>query len=114
MEIIEEKNIRCYRCGGVRVYRIPVECYPSHITNVYLVIDRLSFLVDTGIDSKRGNKILANGFETIQKEFHETITFKEVKNIVITHGHVDHFGMLGNEEFKEKNVYVHKADSEYI
>ncbi|MDI6806215.1 MAG: MBL fold metallo-hydrolase, partial [Candidatus Aenigmarchaeota archaeon] len=35
-------------------------------------------------------------------------------NIVITHGHFDHFGMLGYERLKKKKVYVHELDSRQI
>lgn len=35
--------------SGARIYRIPVETFPGHINNVYLVLDRgVSTLVDVG------------------------------------------------------------------
>lgn len=100
-----------YALGGIRVYRIPVKALKDHITNVYLVIDKEATLVDVGFDTEQARASLIRGFATIRRDFGESIAPEDVCNIVITHGHGDHFGMLGYDRLKSKRLYMSQLDS---
>jgi glyoxylase-like metal-dependent hydrolase (beta-lactamase superfamily II) len=104
-----------YDLGGIRAYRIPVECFPKHVTNVYLVLDGgQATLIDVGFNSEKGKIDLLNGFATIREAFKEDVALGDVRSIVITHGHGDHFAMLGFEELKGRTVYMNALDSAVV
>lgn len=104
-----------YSLGRIRVYRIPVQCFPKHFTNVYLILDGdRATLVDVGFNSDQARDDLLRGFVTISEGFGEDIRLPDVQNIVITHGHGDHFAMLGYEELKGRTVYMNPVDSPIV
>ena len=104
-----------YEMGGIRAYRIPVESFPKHVTNVYLILDeRQATLVDVGFNSEKAKADLLAGFATIREAFKEDVGLGDVRNIVITHGHGDHFAMLGYEELKGRTVYMSPQDSAVV
>ena len=104
-----------YDLDGARVYRIAVESFPKHFTNVYLVLDgREATLIDVGFNSEKAKTDLLNGFTTIRKAFNEDVGLSDVSSIVITHGHGDHFAMLGYEELKGRTVYMSPLDSAVV
>ncbi len=81
--------------GGLRVYRLPLEAFPGLIAYVHLVLgDGLATLVDVGSGYGRSNDDLLAGFAGVRDDFGEKITLADVKQILITHGHIDHFGGL--------------------
>ncbi len=111
----EINGVTRYDINGIRAYRIPVEGIPNHITNVYLVLDgKEASLIDVGFNSEKARADLIDGFTTISDYFKEDIELDDVHNIVITHGHDDHFGMLGFERLKGRIVYMSGLDSAMI
>ncbi len=81
--------------SGLRVYRLPLEAFPSLIAYVHLVLgDGLATLVDVGSGFGRSNDDLLAGFAGLRDDFGERITLADVKQILVTHGHIDHFGGL--------------------
>ena len=78
--------------GGVEVYKLPVEAFPNHVTNCYLVMDDTVTLIDTGSGWKNSNDELSAGFEGIREKFDTKVQLTDVDRVIITHGHVDHFG----------------------
>jgi glyoxylase-like metal-dependent hydrolase (beta-lactamase superfamily II) len=104
-----------YDLGGIRVYRIPVECFPKHFTNVYLVLDEgRATLIDVGFNSEKAKADLLNGFARVREAFKEDVALEDVRSIVITHGHGDHFAMLGYQELKGRTVYMNALDSAVV
>jgi len=116
MEIEETKinGVIRYTSKGIKVYRIPAENFPNHFTNVYLIMDREASLVDVGIGREKARTDLERGWEIINREFKESIGLEEVRHIIITHGHIDHFGMLSDQKLKGKRLYIHQLDSQQI
>ena len=98
--------------GGVKIYRLPVLAFPGHITNCYLVLDDAVTLIDTGSGNPDSNESLAKAFEDLRDDFGEKVTLADVGRVVITHGHVDHFGglnyILGESSPK---IAIHPLDS---
>ncbi len=111
----EINKIVRYAYDHIQIFRIRVESLPGHRTNVYLILDggKLT-LVDVGFHSDKTFQDLEQGFDVINSDFKEDISIKDVSDIFITHGHGDHFGMLANNRFKGKRVYMHSLDSNHI
>jgi long-chain acyl-CoA synthetase len=81
--------------SGARLYRLPVLAFPELLAHVHLILtDHLVTLVDVGSGYGRSNGDLLAGFAVVRDEFSEKVTLADVKQILITHAHIDHFGGL--------------------
>lgn len=78
--------------GGVTVYKLPVEAFPNHVTNCYLVMDDPVTLLDTGSGWDTANQELVECFAGLKDAFGESVSLKDVDRLIVTHGHIDHFG----------------------
>lgn len=80
---------------GARIYRMPCEAFPGFIAYAYLVLEAgPPTLVDTGSGYGKSNEQLTAGMEAVRGEFNEPVMLSDVKRIIVTHGHIDHFGGL--------------------
>lgn len=114
MEETRIEGVVRYSSGGIRVYRIPVESFPNHVTNVHLLLDGEPTLIDVGFNSDTGRTDLERGFAVVRQAFGELVSLEAVSNIVITHGHGDHFGMLEHPKLKGKRLYMSPPDTKVI
>lgn len=98
--------------GGLRVYRLPLEAFPGFVVYSYLILgDGIVTLVDVGSGFGSSNDDLLNGFATLRDDFGEKITLGDVKQILITHGHIDHFGGLTFvREYSQAPISIHELD----
>jgi glyoxylase-like metal-dependent hydrolase (beta-lactamase superfamily II) len=98
--------------GGARVYRIPVRVFTMLVANVYLVIvDDYAALIDTGSGLGESNIQLGAGMEALRDEWGEQITWADLKRVIITHAHVDHYGGLGFVRDQTRApIAVHELD----
>ncbi|MDM7999626.1 MAG: MBL fold metallo-hydrolase [Dehalococcoidia bacterium] len=108
------EGVSRYSYGGIRVYRIPVESFPNHVTNVYLLVGGEPTLVDVGFNSETGRNDLERGFAVVCQGFGERVSLESVSNVVITHGHGDHFGMLEHPRLKGKRLFMSPPDTEVV
>lgn len=69
-------------------------------------------LIDVGSGFGDSTQDLLNGIEAVRIEHGETIHPQDVERIIITHGHVDHFGGLSSvlEAINGATVGVHPLD----
>jgi len=80
---------------GVRIYRISCQAFPSLVAHAYLLLGAgPPTLVDTGSGYGDSTAHLLAGLDTVRREFGEPVTVADIRRILITHGHHDHFGGL--------------------
>lgn len=102
---------------GVRIYRIPCEAFPNFIVYAYLLLEAgAPTLVDTGSGYGDSNDHLLAGLEAVRDEFGEKITPTDIKRVIITHGHIDHFGGLQHvvERSPGAEVVIHGLDQRVL
>ena len=98
---------------NVRIYRLPVQVFPNgFIGFVYVVLNAgVPTLVDTGSGYPTSNEDLLKGFDALQSEFGESLRLTDIKRIIVTHGHVDHFGGVAFvQEQTGATVGIHELD----
>ena len=98
---------------GVTIYRIPMILFPNDFMGYAYVLNGAGelTLVDTGSGMGRSNDDLLAGFGAIRDNFNETFGFQDIKRVIITHGHIDHFGGLAFvKEHTNARVGIHELD----
>lgn len=79
--------------SGARIYRIPVEAFPQFIAYCYVVLGMgAPMLVDTGSGFGSSNDDLLKGIERLGSDFGEPLRLADIRRILVSHGHIDHFG----------------------
>lgn len=82
----------------------PTEWGRGDATNIYLIKGQRTVLVDTGFDSPSNREYVA---EAMKK-----LTSWRLDAILITHGHMDHYGMAGYiQKESGAGIYIHEDDS---
>lgn len=103
--------------AGRTIYSFPVQSFPQLATNIYLIADgsRL-IMVDTGSGLDQSNQDLLDGFEAISESAGTKITLTDVSSVILTHGHIDHFGGLNlfREHNPEAPIAIHQLDVRVI
>lgn len=80
---------------GARVYRLPLQLFPGLRGYAHLVLkDDLMVLVDVGSGFGPSNEQLEAGLAAVRDDFGEPVGWDRLTHVVITHGHIDHFGGL--------------------
>jgi glyoxylase-like metal-dependent hydrolase (beta-lactamase superfamily II) len=102
--------------GGARVYQMPVETFPGHVNNIYLILDgEIVTLFDVGSGLPDSNEGLERGMAEVRERFGETATLASVQHVVISHAHIDHFGWAGRfTQESDAAVYVHELDARVL
>jgi len=81
--------------SGVRIYRIPCEVFPNFIGYVHLLLDgQTPTLVDVGSGFGGCSEEIFRGLAAVRDDHGEKVELADIKRILITHGHIDHFGGL--------------------
>jgi len=98
--------------GGARIFRFPLNVFPDFWAYAYLVlVDDLIVLIDTGSGFGDSNTHLEAGFHQVGSALGRNIRLEDLTHILITHGHIDHFGgLVFLREQTKALVGVHELD----
>lgn len=97
---------------GIYQLKLPVPMPSNQLAHVsvYLIHGNYGWLmVDTGWDT-------ANAFNALEKQLKEIgLGFEDITQIVITHVHVDHYGLAGKlKELTKATIAMHKVEKDLI
>jgi len=110
-------GVRRFRAPGeVAVYWLPVETFPRHINNVYLLVEPgHTLLFDVGSGSETSRRDLDLGFAVVRAAFDEGARYEDVDTAIVSHAHIDHFGGVGDLKIRTgARLAVHELDARVL
>lgn len=97
---------------GGRVYRLPMDVFPGLVGYAHLLLeDGFVALVDCGSGFGDSDAQLQAGMSAVRQQHGEVVDWGDLTHVLITHGHIDHFGGLRLvRERSSAAVGVHELD----
>jgi glyoxylase-like metal-dependent hydrolase (beta-lactamase superfamily II) len=81
--------------SGRVIYSFSVRSFPTLVNNIYIIDDDSGLiLIDCGSGLPQANADLEAGFAAVGEAFGRRVSPADISTILITHGHIDHFGGL--------------------
>lgn len=101
---------------GARIYQIGVNQFPGLWGWVYLVlVDDYRVLIDTGSGYLDSNQQIEDGLDAVSLMSGVDVRLPKLTHILITHGHIDHFGGLTYIRPKtEAKIGIHELDRRIV
>lgn len=99
--------------SGVDIYRLSMLLFPNDFTGHAYVLQGAGplTLVDTGSGMGRSNDDLLAGFQQLRERFGVSFSLSDIERVIITHGHIDHFGGLAFVKTQtDAAVGIHELD----
>ena len=99
--------------GGTRIYLLPVQSFPGHLNNLYLVDDpHHPILFDCGTHLSHDQLDEALAF--VRSEFGVTTRLKDLSEVIVSHAHIDHFGGAGRFREMGLPITIHELDARVL
>lgn len=99
--------------SGARIYRLPALAFADFVVYAYLVLESgPPTLIDTGSGFGDCTAHILSGIQTVRDTFGEVIAVTDIRRILISHGHIDHFGGLSAlvEHTGAQEIGIHEID----
>lgn len=103
--------------GGARIFQFPLEEFPGFWGFAYLALVEepeagpMRVLIDTGSGVGNSNQHLEAGLQAVSEATGKPVGFRDLTHVLITHGHIDHFGGLTFvHENSPAKIGVHELD----
>jgi len=97
---------------GARIAQLPLNAFPDFWVYAYLVLyEEYCLLIDSGSGFHNSDQHLEEGFQAASALLDRALDFADLSHILITHGHIDHFGGLPFLRQRTKaKIGVHELD----
>ena len=98
--------------AGHEIYTFKVQSFSQLVNNIYIIDNGNDLiLVDCGSGLEQANNDLVAGFTAVSEKFNKKFSLKDITQILITHGHIDHFGGLPFvRQFTNAPIGIHLLD----
>ncbi len=109
----ERRQVRVFESDvGARVARLPLQAFPDFWVYAYLVlVEDYRVLIDCGSGFHHSNADLEAGLQIAGEMLGVPLSPSALTHILITHGHIDHFGGLSYlRERSSARIGVHELD----
>ncbi len=84
-----------FEAAGHRIYRLALDLFPGLQGYAYLVVGPgIRALIDCGSGFGDSDQQLELGLGTVAEQYDERVSWDSLTHVLITHGHIDHFGGL--------------------
>jgi glyoxylase-like metal-dependent hydrolase (beta-lactamase superfamily II) len=97
-----------------RIYRIPMQVFPNgFIAYSFVVLDAgMPTLIDAGSGFGESDSDLLAGFDALRDDFGETLQLQDIEHIIVSHGHIDHYGGVASiaEKIGNVRIGIHELD----
>ena len=108
-------GVRRFRtAGGATIYLLPIETFPDHVNNVYLVREGARVtLYDCGSQTALSQDDLRRAGLIVKQVFGERAGLDDVTDVIVSHAHIDHFGGVGAFSGRAP-IYAHEFDARVV
>lgn len=108
----EHTIVRYETAGGARIYRLPLQVFPSLWGYAHLVIaGDYAALIDVGSGQGQSDEQLRAGMAELAEAWDERLSWSDLDRIVISHAHIDHHGGLNMvSALTDAPIAVHELD----
>ena len=102
--------------SGYSIYRLTLNAFTDFWTYAYLIlVDDMQVLIDTGSGFGVCNQDLEVGLTLAGDAENREISLSTLTHILLTHGHIDHFGGLPHiRENSPAQIIIHELDRRTI
>jgi glyoxylase-like metal-dependent hydrolase (beta-lactamase superfamily II) len=109
-------GVRCFTTSeGALIYLLSIETFPDHVNNVYLIREggRLT-LYDSGSQMGSSRDDFRRAETVLRQVFGEALGLDAVRDVVVSHAHIDHFGGAGVWKAQGARVHAHEFDARVL